>query len=295
MANYLICDRCQHKNTVNSERTVFCKGCHKKLTNNYLDWKKSKFNSSFETYVDSLNDYNEGIPENHLRKDQTASPATNRKPIFKTSLSSPSKKTMIFLTSVFIQALLFIFILQSEPASITAVGRVSQTISTTSSYLDDVKWDTYPITQTLSITLPFELKESPSVLPSHMNYFIESLKSQRSESSNSFSITIENATFDPSFKSRNDHLIAVTDEYMKSPGVLPLKEEGLHTMIRDYNTYMEHGSYILNGKEYLYENYTLTKGKEGIKIILSYLKNDHLLRKYADIVTQSLLNNKHVI
>jgi len=45
MANFLICDNCQYKNTVTSERIVFCNGCQKKLANNYLDWKKGKFNS----------------------------------------------------------------------------------------------------------------------------------------------------------------------------------------------------------------------------------------------------------
>lgn len=48
MANFLICDNCQHKNTVTSERIVFCNGCQKKLANNYLDWKKGKFNSPLE-------------------------------------------------------------------------------------------------------------------------------------------------------------------------------------------------------------------------------------------------------
>ena len=46
--NFLICDNCQHKNTVTSERIVFCNGCQKKLANNYLDWKKGKFNSPLE-------------------------------------------------------------------------------------------------------------------------------------------------------------------------------------------------------------------------------------------------------
>jgi hypothetical protein len=46
--NFLIYDNCQHKNTVTSERIVFCKGCQKKLDNNYLDWKKGKFNSPLE-------------------------------------------------------------------------------------------------------------------------------------------------------------------------------------------------------------------------------------------------------
>ena len=46
--------------------------------------------------------------------------------------------------------------------------------------------------------------------------------------------------------------------------------------IKDYKTFVEHGTYSLNGKEYLYENYTLIKGNEGVKIIMSYLKNDKM-------------------
>jgi hypothetical protein len=46
--NFLICDNCQYKNTVTSERIAFCNGCQKKLANNYLDWKKGKFNSPLE-------------------------------------------------------------------------------------------------------------------------------------------------------------------------------------------------------------------------------------------------------
>ena len=93
MPNYLICDNCQHKNTVNSERMIFCKGCNKKLSNNYLDWKKTKFNSSFETYVEQLNDYNDSIPLKSKSEEKTK----NKKSIFKTSLSSPSKKSIIFI------------------------------------------------------------------------------------------------------------------------------------------------------------------------------------------------------
>lgn len=292
MANYLICDNCQHKNTVNSERIVFCKGCQKKLSNNYLDWKKSKFNSSFETYVDSLKEYNEAIP----LKQEAEETKEKKKSIFKGSISSPSKTSLIFIASIFIQLLIAAIIIQSTDENITTVGRKSSYhASPTLNYINDVKWGTYPITQTLSLSVPFELKESESVLPSYMENYISNHKSSKAESSQSFSLTVEKMNFDAIYKIQNADLVSINDRYMQSSGVALTKDEGLHTEINGYKAYVEHGSYILNGQEYLYENYTLTKGDEGVKIILSYLKHDDLLCKYADIVSQSLLNNKQVI
>ena len=286
MPNYLICDNCQHKNTVNSERMIFCKGCNKKLSNNYLDWKKTKFNSSFETYVEQLNDYNDSIPLKTISEENTK----NKKSIFKTALSSPSKKSVIFITSVLIQLLLVGLLTQNQNTLYSNNQKKPE-----ANYLNNVKWGNYSITQNLALTLPFELKESESVLPSYMHNYIENDKSRKSESSQSFSVTVEKMEFNSFYKVQNADLISVNDEYMKSPGITILKDEGLRTIIKGYKTYVEHGSYILNGNEYLYENYTLTKGNEGVKIILSYLKNDDLLCKYASIVTQSLLNNKQII
>ena len=286
MPNYLICDNCQHKNTVNSERMVFCKGCNKKLSNNYLDWKKTKFNSSFETYVEQLNDYNDSIPLKTISEENTK----NKKSIFKTALSSPSKKSVIFITSVLIQLLLVGLLTQNQNTLYSNNQKKPE-----ANYLNNVKWGNYSITQNLALTLPFELKESESVLPSYMHNYIENVKSRKSESSQSFSVTVEKMEFNSFYKVQDADLISVNDDYMKSPGITILKDEGLRTIIKGYKTYVEHGSYILNGNEYLYENYTLTKGNEGVKIILSYLKNDDLLCKYASIVTQSLLNNKQII
>lgn len=290
MANHLICDNCNHKNTVISERIVFCKGCNKKLANNYQDWKKTKFNSSFETYVESLDDYNKSIPEKTILKD----PIQKKKPIFKTSISSPSKKSLIFITSIFIQLIVAAAIIHSNSSVISSITKDSK-LSLTSNYLPEVKWGTYAITQTLSLSLPFELRESESVLPCYMENYISDHKSRKAESSNSFSVTVEKMDFDPIYKIQNADFVSVNDAYMTSPSVDILKEEGLYIMIKGYKTYVERGTYIKDGNEYLYENYTLTKGDEGVKVILSYLKNDPLLCQYADIVSQSLLKNKVTI
>lgn len=295
MANFLICDNCQHKNTVSSERIVFCKGCQKKLSNNYLDWKKEKFNSSFESYIEGLDDINQSAEKTILQD-----PLPKKKSVFKSFISAPSKKSMIFITSVVIQLFLLAILTYHNDEPVTTIGRVNlptdYSITTpTTEYITEVKWKTYPITQTLSLCLPFQLKESESVLPCYMENYLTNHKSHKSESSQSFSVTVEKMNFDELYKIKSEDIISVNDEYMKTPGVDVLKEEGLHTIIKGYKTYVEHGSYKLNGKDYLYENYTLTKGNEGVKIILSYLKHDNLLCKYADIVTQSLLKNKQVI
>ena len=122
-----------------------------------------------------------------------------------------------------------------------------------------------------------------------MQNYIEHSKSNKSESSPSFSVSIEKMEFNSFYKIPDNDLIVANDDYMKSPGVNLLAEEILRTKIKGYTTYVEHGSYVMNGKEYLYENYTLLKENEGVKIVLSYLKNDHILCKYANVVTQSLL------
>lgn len=288
--NYLVCDNCQHKNAVNSERLVFCKQCQKKLSNNYLDWKKSKFNSSFETYVDGLKYYNDSIPAKSLLEEKTE----KKKSIFKTSLSFPSKKTVIFIASVFIQLLLVGIITQNDSETKTTIGRDSH-ISPASNYFSEVKWGNYSITQTLSLSLPFELKESKSLLPYYLHNYIDNDKCRKAESSKSFSVSIEKMNFNSYLNIENANLISINDEYMQNPGVVILKEEGLHLLIKEYKTFVEYGTYFLNGNEYLYENYTLIKGNEGVKIILSYLKDDKLLCQYADIVTKSLLKNKHLI
>lgn len=290
MSNYLICDNCQYKNIVNSERIVFCKQCQKKLANNFLDWKKTKFNSSFETYIGGLNDYNETLPLKPILEGNKI----NKKKLFKTALSSPSKKSVIFISSVLIQLILVVLLIQNDLKTITAAGKLSNQ-SSASNYLNEVKWGNYSITQNISLSLPFELKESKSLLPDYLHNYIDNDKCRKSESSRSFSVTIEEMKFNSYLNIENSNLISINDEYMQTPGVAILKDEGLHLMIKDYKTYVEQGTYSLNGDVYMYENYTLIKGNEGVKIILSYLKDDKLLCQYADIVTKSLLKNKHLI
>ena len=91
-------------------------------------------------------------------------------------------------------------------------------------------------------------------------------------------------------------IVPPTNVSLKAPNVYFTSDEGHnHLSIKNYQTDMQHGSYISNKTTYLYDNYTLTKGNKVIKIIVSYLKDDDLLSNYADIVSQSIFSNKQRI
>lgn len=66
--------------------------------------------------------------------------------------------------------------------------------------------------------------------------------------------------------------------------------------INNYMTYVDRGSYLFNGENYLYENYTLYKQNKAIKIIVSYLENDKASNLYSEIIAKSLFSNntKHI-
>ena len=112
MTNYLSCDSCQHKNIINSERIVFCTNCNKKLVNNYTDWKKTKFDSSFETYIAK-----ETLEKNTLNEEINITPE-KKKNIFKQSklFSNTSTEFKIFLSSSILQ-IIFYFFLTSNPSN----------------------------------------------------------------------------------------------------------------------------------------------------------------------------------
>jgi hypothetical protein len=283
--NYLICDHCQFKNSVNSERIVFCKHCHKKLSNNYLDWKKTKFNSSFETYI------SETTTENAEPIQILQTELTKKDSIFKRiSKTDLSKKSLIFITATVIQFILLFILLNTQNHSVIDAD------NSTSNYLKDVKWTNYSISQNIDITLPFELIESESVLPCHMHNYLNNEISRKAESSKSFSVTIEELDMNEDYHLGYSPLLSINDAYMQSRDAFIISNEEVdHLKIKDYQAYTQHGSYTLHNKNYLYDNYTLTSGNKAVKIIISYLKDDKLLRKYADIVSQSIFRNKQMI
>lgn len=284
MTNYLTCDSCQHKNIINSERIVFCKNCNKKLVNNYIDWKKTKFDSSFETYIakETLekNTSNEEINITHEKK----------KNIFNQSklFSNTSTELKIFISSSILQIILYFFLTSNSSNHTQLTNRTS--------YLNDIKWNNYSITQNLDITLPFELKEAKSVLPEYLKYYLSNEKSLKAESSKSFSVTIEEFDINEGLNIDNHTLLSIKDEYMQdSNSNITSSSTVEHYSMKKFNSYSQYGSYTLDNQKYNYENYTLMSGNKTIKIIISYQDGDKLLRKYADIVSQSILDNQTII
>ncbi len=286
--NYLICNHCQFKNSVYSERIIFCQKCQKKMDNNFLDWKKSKFNSSFNDYIKETTTL-DGTPLEFKEKNQI-----ERKYIFKNSINQlipkSSSESKIFFISTFIQLILFYF-LTLENSNKSDLSNDSY-----KSYLKEVKWNNYSITQNIDISLPFELKESKSVLPEYLHNYLSNEKTLKSESSKSFSVTIEEFDAYEGFSIDNRTLLSINDEYMQNANAhLSVASPIEYFKINNFNSYSQYGSYILDDKKYLFENYTLTSGDKTIKIIISYLDGDKTLRKYADIVSQSLIDNKTLI
>lgn len=286
--NYLICNHCQFKNPVYSERTIFCQNCQKKMDNNFIDWKKSKFNSSFNDFIRDTTT-TDGAPLESIEANQL-----ERKFILKNSLNQlllkTSSESRIFFISTFIQLILFYFLISENN------NKTNSTSDSYKNYLSEVKWNNYSITQSIDISLPFELKESKSILPEYLHNYLSNEKTLKSESSKSFSVTIEEFDAYEGFNIDNRTLLSINDEYMQNTNTQISASSSVdYFKINNFNSYSQYGSYILDDKKYLFENYTLTHGDKTIKVIISYLDGDKILRKYADIVSQSLVNNRKLI
>lgn len=281
--NYLACNHCHFKNTISTERLVFCKECGKKINTNYTDWKKAKFDSSFETYIASETTRNGDFVKisNSLPKEKDS--IFQRSTRFIKSQKSPELK--IFVASTLLQLLLGFFLMHQTFS-------IDSTNTENKPYLKDVKWNNYSVSPHISMTLPFELKESKSVLPGYLHNYLSHDKVSKAESSKSFSVTIEEFDVVEDMTIDEKSYLTINDEYMQSPGTSITSVSSVdHLKIKHYATASQYGSYTMDNRKYVYENYTLTSGKKAIKIIISYLEDDKLLRQYAEIVTQSLHQN----
>ena len=290
--NYLICDTCNFKNVIYTERVVFCNHCHQKMKNNFIDWKKSNHNASFEAYTNEVTT-TDGSP---LTLKNTVI-ITDKKLSFENPIrflkTHTSKKTRVFIAATLAQFLLFSMIMLTQNNDHETTDEITVADK---NYLPNVQWGNYSISQELAITLPFKLKKSESVLPCFLTNYYALENSQKAESSESFSVTIEEFNINDYSYLANKDFLEMKDSYMLAPDAYFTSNEGFdHLKIKNYQTDMQHGAYIANGKNYSYDNYTLTKGNKAIKIIVSYLQGDELLSNYANIVSQSIFNNKHQI
>lgn len=286
MTNYLTCEHCHIKNVITSERHVFCQNCNKKLPNNYLDWKKSKADASFENYIKAIAQQTEkeaGL----FRKREMITVTSERRPLIKSFLKNREAK---ILTSFILCSFLLVLFFTSEKGNYAITHNTS-----TQDYLQEVKWGNYTVANDLKLTIPFELQESESIVPPYLQQYTNGIKSKKADICNSFSITIEEIKLSDMHLSENT-FTDLKDTWMNDHNTSfvenPIKER---VNIKGYATQLAYGSYDLNGQRYNYQNYTLIGHKKAVKIIISYLQNDRLLGDYADIVSKSIYSNKAII
>jgi hypothetical protein len=291
MANYLTCEHCHAKNAITSERLVFCRHCNKKLPNNYSDWRKAKVDASFDTYLNDIAQQTEK-EEELFRKKEMITVKRERRSLVRAFLKNREAK---ILTAFTLCSVLLAFIFTSENGRSVYAASNSAPKSLTQDFLQQVKWGSYTVSNDLKLTIPFELKESESIMPYYAQQYTQGFKSKKTDVSNSFSVTVEEIELGDMHINEN-FFTELKDSWMNDINTSfvekPVTE---HMNIKGYKTQLAYGSYDLNGQRYNYENYTLFGDKKTVKIIISYLKNDQLLNKYADIVSKSIYANKALI
>jgi hypothetical protein len=277
--NYLTCTHCQYNNPINSERTVFCKRCNKKLENNFIDWRKSKMDNSFETFLST-----------HTNKDTTelkvvelAKKTNYNFNVFK------NKQNLALLSFIVICWFVVFDSLKNSLGYFNSENTIP---------LTEISWKKYQLGDDIKIDLPIPLKKQETRLGCYLAEMIGSVKSSHAEtSSKSFSVTVEEIEIQNTYMLGFTPLLDVNDEFMtSSQGEFYLHKDLTATRIKNYMSYIDRGSYLLNGESYLYENYTLYKQNKAIKIIISYLENDKASNLYSDIIAKSLFSNntKHI-
>lgn len=273
--NVLICKYCYSKNTIENENVIFCSNCNKKLELNYIDWKLNHSNPDFKKFVDEFESYNKHHEEVLQEEKRVLEKKSNKKDLLKFSLS------LVFIV------FLFCYVLINQQKQISLFSSSQNT-----NYLVENKWTNYAVGDDISITLPFELKYNETIIPQELIFYSSSVKSRRAESSRSFSVTIEEYELSNLFSENHYQFKDIQDEYILSSGndTKQLYESD-NLKIRNYVATIDHNGFTMDGEEFMSDNYTLIKGKKGIKIIVSYLKHNKLLRKFADVVNESIYKN----
>lgn len=272
----LICENCFTENEIKNEHAVFCCRCHKKLSHNFTDWKQQHSSPDFEVYTKEFEQHNSKALE--ILSNSKAQ-----------ELKANSHKTLMkFAASIFLIIIVFFVCLQNQRNSILNFNSISDNTN----YLNEINWKNYSFGDSLSITLPFDLKHSETIIPNSLTHYIHSIKSLRAESSSSFSVTIEEYELSNYFANNHFPFIDLQDEYVLSSRaeVTPMYDNDKLT-IKSYSTNIEHNTFNANNETYASDNYTFVKGNKGIKVIVSYLKHNKLLNKYADIVNESIYKN----
>ena len=278
--NYITCQACEHQNKIISERTIFCKKCKKKLDNNFIDWKKSKSENTFDDYlkasaVFSVND-KECLKTKYNKEEKT--------PSYDFSVLK-NKQNLALLSFIIISWFVVFDILKNS------LGYFN---SNNDKNLSEITWKKHILASDISVDFPISLKKQETRLGCYLADIIGNVKSSHGEtSSKSFSVTIEEIEIQNTYMLGYTPLINVYDEFMSSSnGEFYLHTDLTTSKIKNYISYVDRGSYLLEGDEYNYENYTLYKQNKAIKIIVSYLENDKDANFYSERIAKSLfLNN----
>ena len=277
--NYLICNHCQYNNVVNSERTVFCKYCSKKLENNFIDWKKSKMDNSFDTFLST----------------QTNKNATELKVV---DLKKQSNYNFNVLKNKHNLALLSFIVICWFVVFGSLKNSLGYFNSENAIPITEISWKKYQLGGDIKIDLPIPLKKQETRLGCYLAEMIGNVKSSHAEtSSKSFSVSVEEIEIQNTYMLGYTPLLDVYDQYMtSSTAEFYLHKDLTAVRINNYMTYVDRGFYLFNGENYLYENYTLYKQNKAIKIIISYLENDKASNLYSEIIAKSLFSNntKHI-
>lgn len=272
----LICDNCHTQNEIINERVTFCKKCNKKLSHNFTDWKQTKSTPNFEDYLTEFNAQNEA--------------ASKKVIILETEIKkkkSTHKDLLKLVASFVIICSTFIFAWLWQQHSLN-----DKVTSHNNHYLSDISWNTYKFGDSLSITLPFAVRNSPTIVSPFLTHYTHSITSKRAESSESFSVTIEEYELSNYFATNHHEFYNLQDLYVLESNAHVNSIYDSETMkMKTYDVDIAHNTFVANNNEYISDNYTLIKGNKGIKVIISYLKSDKLLNKYADIVNESLYKN----
>lgn len=272
----LICENCFTENEIKNEQIVFCLKCHKKLALNFTDWKHQHPEPDFEAYTNEFEKHNSEV----LR-------VSEQNQAQKIKLNS-DKTFLRFAASIVLIIVVFLVCMQNQRNTLFD----PHYLRNNTTCIHETQWENYSIGDSLSITLPFSLKYCPTVISPFLAEYTHSITSRRAECSQSFSVTIEEYELSPYFATNHHDFYNLQDEYVleSNAAVYQVSENEILKM-KNYDVDLTHNTFVANNNKYLSDNYTLIRGKTGIKIIVTYLKNDPLLNKYADIVNESIYKN----
>ncbi len=280
MINSITCTSCKHQTVITSPYIIFCKHCSKKFKNNFIDWKKNNSGLSFKNYVDSetqLIQLNELNVINKTEKKQYTF-----KKLFQFNFTEKQK----LITSVMVFVFSFFIAYDFSDAIIKCENKKTEFV------LESITWQKHTINSDLIIDLPFCVKKCESNVAPYLQCYLSNTKSFKSQSSNSFSVTIEEIELSNTFHISEKEFLNIKDEFMNSQlTARNFKNDLIYTTINSYKTTIETGSYNIADDSYNYENYTLKKDTKVIKVIISYLANNKALQNCALIVTNSIYRN----